>query len=77
MEQKYKVDHVKIAEYFPLESTVAKMLGFYEKIFDIKFVKVVKPDSASVWHEDVQQYAIYQNVKTKGKRIGIYGMDIF
>lgn len=77
LEQKYKVDHVKIAEYFPLESTVAKMLGFYEKIFDIKFVKVVKPDSASVWHEDVQQYAIYQNVKTKGKELEFMGWIYF
>ena len=53
------------------------MLGFYEKIFDIKFVKVVKPDSASVWHEDVQQYAIYQNVKTKGKELEFMGWIYF
>lgn len=77
LEQKYKVDHVKIAEYFPLEPTVAKMLGFYEKIFDIKFVKIEKKEPASVWHEDVQQYAIYQNVKTKSKELEFMGWIYF
>ncbi|EMG47786.1 hypothetical protein G210_1760 [Candida maltosa Xu316] len=77
LEKKYKVDHVKIAEYFPLESTVAKMLGFYEKIFDIKFVKVNKPDPKATWHEDVQQYAIYQNVKEGGKALEFMGWIYF
>ena len=40
LEQKYKVDHVKIAEYFPLESTVAKMLGFYEKYLTLNLSRL-------------------------------------
>ncbi|EGW35358.1 oligopeptidase [Spathaspora passalidarum NRRL Y-27907] len=63
LEKKYSVDNIKIAEYFPLESTVNKMLGFYETIFDIKFVRIEKPAKGAVWHEDVQQFAVYKNIK--------------
>ncbi|RCK60634.1 Saccharolysin [Candida viswanathii] len=77
LEKKYKVDHVKIAEYFPLESTVSKMLGFYEKIFDIKFVKVDNLGAGSVWHPDVQQFAIYQNVKEGQDKLEFMGWIFF
>ncbi|CAK9438441.1 uncharacterized protein LODBEIA_P26650 [Lodderomyces beijingensis] len=63
--EKYQVDNNKIAEYFPLQSTIDKMLQFYEIIFDIKFVKLT-PQSNDTWHEDVQQYAIFQNI-SKGE----------
>lgn len=63
LSDKYQVDNNRIAEYFPLESTIGKMLGFYEKIFDIKFTKL-EPLPEQVWHEDVQQYAIFQNIKS-------------
>ncbi|RCK55941.1 Saccharolysin [Candida viswanathii] len=77
LEKKYNVDHVKIAEYFPLESTVSKMLGFYEKIFDIKFVKVDNLEAGSVWHPDVQQFAIYQNVKEGQDKLEFMGWIFF
>ena len=73
LEKKYKVDHTKIAEYFPLESTVSKMLGFYEKIFDIKFVKVDNLEAGAVWHPDVQQFAIYQNIKDGKDKLEFMG----
>ncbi|KAI3406409.2 PRD1 [Candida oxycetoniae] len=60
--EKYQIDNNKIAEYFPLQSTIEKMLEFYEKIFDIKFVKL-DPQPNEIWHKDVQQFAIFQNIK--------------
>lgn len=77
LEKKYKVDHTKIAEYFPLESTVSKMLGFYEKIFDIKFVKVDNLEAGAVWHPDVQQFAIYQNIKDGKDKLEFMGWIFF
>lgn len=77
LEKKYKVDHIKIAEYFPLESTVSRMLGFYEKIFDIKFVKVDNLESGAVWNPDVQQFAIYQNIKDGNENLEFMGWIFF
>lgn len=62
LEKQYNVDHQKIAEYFPIESTIERMLGFYEILFDIKFVKV-DPSTEDVWHEDVKQFAVFQNIR--------------
>lgn len=63
LEKEYQVDHQKISEYFPLDQTIERMFAFYEKLFDVKFVKIEKPDSDSVWHEDVRKFAVYQNIK--------------
>ncbi|CAI5757903.1 unnamed protein product [Candida verbasci] len=64
LERKYQVDNIKIAEYFPLESTLDKIMNIYETIFDIKFVKNKTSDPNAVWHEDVHQFAIYQDIKS-------------
>ncbi|KAG7664425.1 PRD1 [[Candida] subhashii] len=77
LEKKYNVDHLKIAEYFPLESTVNKMLGFYETILDIKFVKIEKPAKGSTWHEDVQMFAVYKNIKHGSPRSEFMGWLYF
>lgn len=63
LEKEYQVDHQKISEYFPLDQTISKMLGFYEVLFDVKFVPVDNSDPDTVWHEDVRKYAVYQNIK--------------
>lgn len=62
LEEKYQVDSLKISEYFPLQGTIKKMLGFYETIMDVKFVKL-DPKPAEVWHEDVEMYAVFKNIK--------------
>lgn len=62
LEKQYKVDHQKISEFFPLDQTIERMLGFYEHLFDVKFVKVDNTDSSVVWHEDVQRFAVFQNI---------------
>lgn len=62
LEEKYQVDSLKISEYFPLQSTIKKMLGFYETIMDVKFVKL-DPKPEEVWHEDVEMYAVFKNIK--------------
>lgn len=62
LEKEYQVDHQKVQEYFPLDSTIEKMFSFYEKIFDIKFYKVpTLPED--VWHEDVKRFAVFQDIR--------------
>ncbi|KAJ6043217.1 peptidase family M3-domain-containing protein [Penicillium canescens] len=44
----------KIAEYFPLQTTVQGMLGIFERLFGLVFKEmVVDKGSDIVWHEDV------------------------
>ncbi|KAG7195494.1 uncharacterized protein KQ657_003257 [Scheffersomyces spartinae] len=61
LEKEYNVDHQKISEYFPMEKTIKKMFGFYEHLFDAKFVETTT-SSSTVWHEDVKQYAVFQDI---------------
>lgn len=63
LEQEHQVDHQKISEYFPLDQTIEKMLGFYETLFDVKFVSVDNLDKLTVWHEDVRKFALFSNIK--------------
>lgn len=73
LEKEYQVDHQKISEYFPLDQTIDKMLGFYETLFDVKFVKVEDPDPETIWHEDVRKIAVYQNIKYGKPRLEFKG----
>lgn len=57
LEQQYKVDQQKIAEYFPMESTISKMLKIFEKLMNLKFIESI--DEKSVWHQDVKQFAVW------------------
>lgn len=77
LEKEYQVDHQKLAEYFPMDSTVKKMLGFYEQIFDVKFVKIEQPAKEAVWHEDVQQFAVYQNIQRGDNKLEFMGWIYF
>lgn len=64
LEKEYKVDHIKISEYFPLDLTIEKMFRFYEHLFDVKFVKVQNPDPKYLWHEDVKIFGVFQDIKS-------------
>lgn len=77
LEQELEVDHQKISEYFPLERTISKMLGFYETLFDVKFVSVENSDPLSVWHQDVRKYALFSNIKQGEPRNEFRGWIFF
>lgn len=77
LEKEYQVDHQKISEYFPLDLTIEKMFGFYETLFDVKFVKVENPDPETVWHEDVRKFAVFQNIKYGEPKLEFKGWILF
>ncbi|GMG20938.1 unnamed protein product [Ambrosiozyma monospora] len=61
LETEYKVDEMKIAEYFPMANTISKMLQIYETIFTLKFVEISKNDKLyNTWHEEVKQFAVWK-----------------
>lgn len=64
LENEYQVDHNKIKEYFPVDSTITKMLGFYETLFDLKFYKIEPVNDDEIWHEDVKKYGVFQDIQS-------------
>jgi metallopeptidase MepB len=48
IEKEFSIDEQKIAEYFPLQSTVEAMLGTFEKLFGFVFVEVVGDDRTKI-----------------------------
>ncbi|ODV87852.1 hypothetical protein CANARDRAFT_26052 [[Candida] arabinofermentans NRRL YB-2248] len=61
LEKDYQVDEVKIAEYFPMQNTIVKMLSIYETIFNLKFNEIENTSKLyNTWHEDVKQFAVWK-----------------
>jgi len=56
IEKEYQVDEDKISEYFPVEHVTDAMLQIYEEVLGLTFIKTQNPKT---WHEDVQQYSVY------------------
>ena len=77
LEKEYQVDHQKILEYFPLDQTINNMLGFYETLFDVKFVRQVNPDPKTIWNEDVHKIAVYQNINFGEPKAKFMGWILF
>ena len=71
----YKKKHLSydkniISEYFPMESTVQKLLNIYEKFFDLKFkISPIK----DLWHNDLQVIEVYKD----NKKIGYIVLDLY
>jgi metallopeptidase MepB len=40
VEKEFSIDEQKIAEYFPLQSTIEGMLGIFEELFGFVFVEI-------------------------------------
>jgi metallopeptidase MepB len=47
-EKEFAIDEQKIAEYFPLQSTVAGMLHIFEELFGFVFVEITGEDRAKL-----------------------------
>ncbi|CAK7200710.1 hypothetical protein SEUCBS139899_003409 [Sporothrix eucalyptigena] len=54
-EEELSVDHIAIAEYFPLQHTVASMLEIFTHCLQLRFDKIADEHRAPViWHDDVE-----------------------
>jgi saccharolysin len=75
LEKEYQIDEQKIAEFFPMDSTIAKMLSFFEQLFNLKFVEQI--ENKSTWHEDVKQFAVWNlDNEEKPKFVGWLYFDL-
>lgn len=61
LENDFNVDEIKIAEYFPINNTIEKMLSIYETIFNLKFIEISQShEDYDTWHEDVKQFQVWK-----------------
>jgi metallopeptidase MepB len=87
LKEKYTADTNKIAEYFPLTSTISGMLEAFETIFSLRFVELTGKDRDRVsptgkgedivWHEDVQIFSAWDSDDQGGAFLGYLYLDMY
>ena len=86
LENDYKLDQEKVAEYFPLKTTLAAMLRIFEELLGLSFVEVVGADRSDispsgkgddiVWHPDVQIFSVWNDEGEGGGFVGYLYTDL-
>ncbi len=64
LKTKYKVDNEKMREYLPMQECLAGMFELYQELLGLEFKKI---EDASVWHEEVETYEVFEGDKLKGR----------
>ncbi|KAI9799401.1 MAG: hypothetical protein M1833_004101 [Piccolia ochrophora] len=88
MEQEYSVDQQKIAEYFPLQTTIEGMLRIFEELFGLLFEEISPGEQRDqladgnrgtdiVWHEDVKMFSVWDDEGEGGDFVGYLYLDMF
>jgi metallopeptidase MepB len=73
IEEKAAVDHVRIAEYFPLRHTVNIMLELFSSYLNLHFSPIPKDEmSGSIWSEDIEAWSVWDEKKTDGDNFAGY-----
>lgn len=61
LQKDFSVNQTAMSEYFPTAATVPKLLRFFEKLYDVRIVRVENATAGELWHPNVFKYAVYQN----------------
>lgn len=76
LEEQYSVDHQKIAEYFPVQTTVVGMFKIVQNLFGLQF-RQLHVDGRNTWHPDVQVFSVWDSEKLGGSFVGYLYLDLF
>jgi metallopeptidase MepB len=87
LEREYALDQNKIAEYFPLETSIRGMLQIFEHLFGMVFYELKGKDRDAVmgdskgstigWHEEVQVFSVWDDEGEGGEFVGYLYLDLF
>lgn len=87
LERDYQLDQNKIAEYFPLQSSIEGMLHIFEELFGLVFVEVQGADRDAisetgkgadiVWHPEVQIFSVWDDDGEGNGFVGYLYLDLF
>lgn len=67
----FNLDEQKIAEYFPMEKTIAELLDIYRQFFSIEFQE---DQATGLWHEDTR---VVRVLNKDGELLGTLILDLF
>ncbi len=70
LKKEYNVNSEELRAYFPMDKCLNGLFTIYQKLLGLEFRKV---KNASVWHEEVEMYEVYENNKLKGR----FYLDLF
>lgn len=70
--QNYEIDVEALRVFFPFQQTLEGMFNIYQRIFGLKFEKIVAPQK---WTEDLQLY--YVSDAATGEPLGMFYLDMF
>ncbi|KAL2760251.1 hypothetical protein ACRALDRAFT_1046528 [Sodiomyces alcalophilus JCM 7366] len=86
IEKEYSIDETKIAEYFPISSTISGMLKIFEELLGFVFVELQAEDRARLsptgkaediaWHEDVILYSVWDDASGGDGFVGYLYLDL-
>lgn len=86
LEKEFQLDQEKIAEYFPLQTSIRGMLTIFEELFGMQFVEIKGADRNQVsstgkgddivWHEDVQLFSVWDDESEGSDFIGYLYLDL-
>ncbi|KAJ5826887.1 hypothetical protein N7447_003650 [Penicillium robsamsonii] len=73
LREKYNTNHDLIAEYFPTEITIQRMLKVFETIFSLS-IALLEVTKEQVWHSDVRVFSVRDE---KSVFLGFLYLDIY
>lgn len=86
LEKEYSLDQEKLAEYFPLQTSIHGMLEIFEQLFGLVFVEITDSDRSSVsptgkgddivWHPDVQVFSVWDDEGEGSGFVGYLYLDL-
>jgi metallopeptidase MepB len=86
VEKQYQIDETKIAEYFPIQTTISGMLNIFEELLGFVFVELGPEDRAKVsptgkgedisWHEDVIIFSVWDDAGEGDGFVGYLYLDL-
>jgi metallopeptidase MepB len=86
LEKDYQLDQNRIAEYFPLQTSIEGMLNIFETLFGLVFVKLEGADRDAisetkkgediVWHQDVQVFSVWDDEGEGNGFVGYLYLDL-
>lgn len=87
LEKDFSLDQQKIAEYFPLSTTIRGMLHIFEELFGLNFIEITGEERSKitptgngsdiVWNKDVELFSVWDDEGEGSGFVGYLYLDLF